>query len=83
MAVKHICDGFDVEISGEPCMRGHVIRREYCAEAAKIVDEYQAEIDALHERVAKTWTDELEAIRERYRKIVRALPDDNYEGGDT
>ena len=77
MAQVTICDGTGRPITGETHQRGFVIKRDYCEESAKIVDEYQREIDELHDRLAQAWTTDLAAIRARYRTILKHLPDDN------
>lgn len=75
MATVTLCDGTGQPITGTVHVRGFVIRREYCDDAVQIVDRYQEEIDALHERLAKAWTDELAAIRAKYLEQLRMLPD--------
>ncbi len=77
MATHIVCDGCGATIVGEPEKAGYVIRREYCMPCAMRVGQYSAEVDALHERLAAAWKDDLEAIRAKYREALHHLPDDN------
>ena len=74
MAQITICDG-----CGGSCINhekvGHVIKRDYCEGCMGRAEEYQAEIDKLHERVAVEWKEGLAEIRDTYSKALHALPD--------
>lgn len=75
MSVRYICDGYGSVIDGEPHERGFVIRRHYCESAAAVVDEYQAEVDALHAQIAQQWAEQIQRIRARYLESLKSLPD--------
>lgn len=74
MAQVIVCDGCGG--AGSNCVKvGHVIRRDYC-EACKVrADDYQAEIDALHSRLAEAWRDGLAEIRRTHGSALHSLPD--------
>lgn len=77
MAVRHICDGCNAEITGEPVKAGFVLRVDYCPTCAEAHAAYQRAVDALHERLSSAWTTELRVLRESFRERLARLPDDN------
>lgn len=76
MAMMIICDGCGCGIDGPPEKKGYVHRCDYCTPCAMVAGEYQAEVDALHDRLAASWRQDLEAIRATYRGRLNQLPDD-------
>jgi len=76
MATLVMCDGCGARLEEEPSKVGYVIRREYCPACIATVTEYQAEVDALHDRLAASWRQDLEGIRVRFRDRLNCLPDD-------
>jgi hypothetical protein len=76
MATLVMCDGCGARLEEKPSKVGYVIRREYCPTCIATVTEYQAEVDALHDRLAASWRQDLEAIRVRFRDRLNSLPDD-------
>ena len=76
MATLVMCDGCGARLNEEPSRAGYVIRREYCPTCAETVAEYQKDVDSLHDRLAASWRQDLEAIRATYRGRLNQLPDD-------
>jgi hypothetical protein len=77
MAKMIVCDGCGLGVIGPEERIGFVIRRDYCTSCASVVGAYGAEVDALHDRLAKAWNEDLILIREKYRAKLKHLPDDN------
>lgn len=82
MAKVTICDGCGLGIIGPEERIGYVISRDYCTSCASVVGAYGAEVDAMHDRLAKEWREGLQQIRENYRKRLQHLPDDNQPTSD-
>jgi len=80
MATRIICDGCD-KPTATAVKAGLVLRVDYCPACAETHAAYEKEVDALHERLATSWTTELAVLRESFRERLMRLPDDNFEGG--
>ncbi len=75
MASVHLCDGCGARIEGEPEERGFVLRRDYCSTCAAKADEYQRELDALHDAVADRWQKGRQRLVAKHGRTLDALPD--------
>jgi len=78
MATITQCDGCGQPIVGEVRELGLVLRREYCEACHGTAKQFLDEQDALHDRLAKAWMDDLTTLRETYRTKLAQLPDDNF-----
>lgn len=73
MAQVTLCDGCGG--AGNCGKVGYVLRRDYCEVCFERAAAYQAEVDALHDKLAHAWQDGLVEIRATYSTALRALPD--------
>ena len=64
MAQITVCDGCG-EANSEMTVRGPLLR-EYCQSCCLIVIDYEAERDALHDKVKATWDNGLKKIRAKF-----------------
>jgi hypothetical protein len=63
MSTQTICDGCGGVATDQ---RGLIDKLDYCADCAKLVDEFTRRCDDLHTRTAEIWTLGLESIQEEF-----------------